>query len=84
MTRRTATGRLLPTGREAQCPLCDRIFGSDSSCERHKPYRLPVSAECKDPRDVGMEPRLRQGVEVWVVPMPAAVPMRAVEGVMSP
>lgn len=63
--------RQRPRGTEAQCPLCDRIFGGDSSCERHKPYAKPKTAECKDPATLGMEIRARDGREVWVVPMPA-------------
>lgn len=57
-------------GSEAQCPLCDRIFGGDSSCERHKPYSKPKTPGCKDPASMGMEMRLRGDREVWVVPMP--------------
>lgn len=59
-----------PKGAEAQCPLCDRIFGSDSGCERHKPYAKPRTDECKDPAELGMEVRLRGDREVWVRPMP--------------
>lgn len=61
-----------PSGSEAQCPICDRIFGSDSTCEKHKPYAKPKTETCKDPADLGMEIRWRRnGVAVWVRPMPS-------------
>lgn len=66
---REATRDDLPRGSEAQCPICWRIFGSDSTCERHKPYRRPVSAACKDPADIGLQSRERRGLAVWVLPM---------------
>jgi hypothetical protein len=63
-----------PRGAEAQCPLCDRLFGSDSACEKHKPYARPVTAGCKDPTSLGMEIRLRRGgVAIFVRPMPLDV-----------
>jgi hypothetical protein len=59
-------------GREAQCPICGLIFGSDSTCEKHKSYSKPKTDTCKDPASLGMEIRLRRGeVEVWVIPMPS-------------
>jgi|GEM_PF-5348566 len=67
---REATRADLPRGREAQCPICWRIFGSDSACERHKPYRRPVTTECKEPSAVGLEARERRGLAIWVQPMP--------------
>ena len=70
---REATRADLPRGKEAQCPICWRIFGSDSTCEKHKPYARPVTEPCKDPRSIGMEPRERREVAVWVRPMPAGV-----------
>lgn len=65
-----ATRSDLPKGREAQCPICWRVFGSDSSCETHKPYRRPVSVACKDPASLGMVALERRGVAIWVIPMP--------------
>jgi hypothetical protein len=63
-----------PRGAEAQCPLCGRIFGSDSTCERHKPYAKPKTDMCKAPASLGMEIRLRRGgVAIWVRPMPTDV-----------
>lgn len=60
----------------AQCPLCWRIFQSDTLCETHKPYaRLPGDAErgrvaeregCTDPLALGLIARERaDGVVVW-------------------
>lgn len=69
MVMREATKADLPKGREAQCPICWRIFGSDSTCELHKPYRKPVDESCKEPLSIGLEARERRGLRVWVVPM---------------
>lgn len=61
-------------GKESECPICYRIFGSDSACEKHKPYAKPRTGTCKDPAGIGMEIRLRRGtVAVWVRPMPGSV-----------
>lgn len=71
---REATRADRPKGfREAQCPLCWRLFGSDSTCEEHKPYRRPVSTSCKEPSTVGLEARERRGLAMWVHPMPKSV-----------
>ena len=59
-------------GRTAQCPLCWRMFSSDSAAETHKPYARPKTADCKDPASMGMEPRERSsmpGLRVWTPPM---------------
>lgn len=63
---REATRSDLPKGNEAQCVTCWRIFSSDSLCERHKSYRLPKTASCKDPSTLGFEAIERRGVAVWV------------------
>lgn len=68
---REATKQDLPRGREAQCILCWRIFGSDSTCELHKPYRKPVADICKEPASIGLETRDRRGLTVWVQPAAA-------------
>ena len=47
---REATRADLPKGREAQCPICWRMFTSDWACERHKPYRRPATPDCKIPQ----------------------------------
>lgn len=70
---REATKADLPRGRQAQCPVCWRMFGSDSTAERHKSYRRPVTPSCKEPSSVGLEARDRGGVAVWVHPMPENV-----------
>lgn len=70
---REATKADRPQGAESQCVLCWRLFGSDSTCEAHKPYRRPVTAECKEPSTVGLEWRERRGLAVWVRPMPSHV-----------
>lgn len=63
--------------KETQCCLCDVMFSSDSACELTKPYRKPVTAECKDPASLGMECRDRgDGVCVWFVPMDPEVKER--------
>lgn len=69
---REATKADLPKGREAQCPICWRIFKSDNACEMHKPYRRPVTHECKIPVDLGMVALERRGLMVWATPMPEA------------
>ncbi len=56
--------------KESQCPICWKLFTSDSACEIHKPYRKPVTGDCKDPVELGMESRERSdGVLLWSVPM---------------
>jgi hypothetical protein len=62
---REATRADPPKGREAQCPLCWRIFSSDSSCEAHKPYRRPLTDTCKPPAHQGAQPFERRGLAVW-------------------
>lgn len=62
---REATRADLPRGREAQCVLCWRIFSSDSSCETHKPYRRPVTPECKEPGTIGFRAFERRGLAIW-------------------
>jgi hypothetical protein len=62
---REATRADLPKGREAQCPICWRMFNSDTSCELHKPYRMPKTAECKEPGTVGLEAFEKRGAAVW-------------------
>ena len=60
--------------KETQCPLCWRLFSSDSACELTKPYRKPVSEGCKQPSELGMVSKERgDGVLVWSVPMDPAV-----------
>ena len=65
-TMREATRKDLPKGIEAQCPICWRLFGSDSACEMHKPYRGTPTTKCKEPNEVGLESRDRRGLAVWV------------------
>ena len=67
---REATRADLPKGREAQCPICWRMFGSDWACERHKPYRRPVTRECKEPSSVGLNPFEKRGLVIWYVGAP--------------
>jgi len=67
-TLREATQKDLPKGAEAQCVLCWRIFGSDSTCEKHKPYKLPVTTECKDPISIGLIAKERRGLRIWAAP----------------
>ena len=70
---REATRSDLPHGSEAQCPICYRIFGADSTAERHKPYARPETDACKDPAVIGLERRERRGLAVWVRQYPAAL-----------
>ena len=56
-----------PQGNEAQCPLCARLFTSDSSCEAHKSYPKD-KAVCVDPSTIGMVPKERRGLPVWTRP----------------
>lgn len=58
-----------PQGSESQCCLCWRIFTSDSSCESHKVY-LKDTTICSDPASIGMVPKERRGLPVWVKPAP--------------
>ena len=65
---REATKKDLPKGAEAQCPLCWRIFTSDSTCELHKPYRKPIANQCKDPENIGLVSKERRNLRVWSSP----------------
>lgn len=58
-----------PQGGEAQCPLvnCGRVFTSNSACEAHKSYP-DGKAVCVDPATIGMVPKERRGIPVWVRP----------------
>lgn len=63
---REATKADLPKGhREAQCPICWRLFSSDPSCEEHKPWRRPVTATCKEPPSLRHRAFERRGLAVW-------------------
>lgn len=53
-------------GRESQCTLCSRVFSSHSAFEFHKDFRRNPS--CIEPGSLGMVPRERRGIPVWVVP----------------
>lgn len=61
-------------GKQAQCPLCDRVFKSDGMCELHKLYRPAgatkgrefAKARCVDPTTIGMVSK--EGV--WTKPIP--------------
>ena len=55
----------LPVGREAQCPLCLRMFTSDTVCEQHKPYTRPETMHCKTPTSLGMIAIERRGLPIW-------------------
>jgi hypothetical protein len=66
---REATHSDLPKGREAQCPICWRLFRSDHACEAHKPYRRPVGPQCKEPAGLGMVALERRSLAVWGTPM---------------
>ena len=58
-------------GKEAQCPICGRVFSTDSAAELHKPYTSPKTQICKDPGSVGLQYRTRrETVGVWVHPAP--------------
>lgn len=67
---RESTKTDLPKGIEAQCPICWRLFGSDSTCELHKPYRKPQEDNCKEPSSIGLTARPRRGLAVWVKARP--------------
>ena len=70
---REATRDDLPHGTEAQCPLCWRLFGADSTCKKHKPYARPATTTCKDPATCSsLERRERRGLTVWVRHAPLA------------
>lgn len=64
--------------KQSQCVICWRMFSSDSACELHKPYRKPVTGECKDPSSVGMESKesAAGGFAIWSVPMDPEVKAR--------
>lgn len=63
--------------RQSQCVICWRMFSSDSACELHKPYRKPVTDECKDPVGLGMEGKEGAGgFLIWMVPMDPEVKER--------
>lgn len=68
---RDATRSDLPKGREAACPICWRMFTSDSACEMHKPYRKPQGPVCKDPLDLAMVSHERRGLAIWGTQMSA-------------
>lgn len=58
-----------PQGSEAQCPLCWRIFTSDSAAEAHKVYpKEDQLILCKDPATIGMVPRSRRNLPIWTRP----------------
>lgn len=62
--------KVLPQGkREAQCPICWRIFSSDVSCEGHKDYR--TTNICIDPTTIGYIAVEKHGRPVWKKPMDA-------------
>lgn len=63
--------------KQSQCTLCWRMFSSDSACELHKPYRKPVTGECKQPSEIGMEGKESPaGFLIWSVPMDPEVKAR--------
>jgi hypothetical protein len=68
MEIREATKEDLPKGAEAQCPICWRIFSSDSTCELHKPYRKPIADVCKEPSIIGLVMKERRGLAIWSSP----------------
>jgi hypothetical protein len=68
MEIREATKADLPKGAEAQCPICWRIFTSDSTCELHKPYRKPIAETCKEPSSIGLVMKIRRDLAVWSSP----------------
>ncbi len=76
LTTREATKADLPKGREAQCPICWRMFKSDWAAELHKPYRRPVTDVCKEPAGLGMVALERRGLAVWGTRMPEAAAKR--------
>jgi len=58
-------------GREAQCPLCDRVFTSDSTCEMHKKYGARTT--CVAPESIGMvtkEASYDRGFHIYTMPIP--------------
>lgn len=59
-----------PKGKEAQCPICWRIFSSDRNAEAHKPYARPHTPACKDPSVLGMKVQERRGLRVWMRDVP--------------
>lgn len=70
---REATRSDLPVGnKEAQCPICWRMFSTDRNCERHKPYSKRNGTQpgeyCKNPEDVGLVQEERRGFAVWKEP----------------
>ena len=62
---------------QSQCPICWKIFASDSLCESHKPWarhpsdsvkvgRIAVRESCISPVELNLNPRERaDGVIVW-------------------
>jgi hypothetical protein len=62
---REATKQDLPKGAETQCPICWRMFNSDYTCERHKPWSLPTTETCKSPASLRFQPFERYGRAVW-------------------
>ena len=73
MREASRTDRPTMNTKETQCVVCWMMFSSDSACELTKPYRKPVSVDCKHPVDLGMVSKEREdGVLVWSVPMDPA------------
>lgn len=72
-----------PRGREAQCPICCRTFTSDTACEKHKPYKGPVTEGCKDPADLGFKAIERRGVTIWSTGVPDGRFRRDVKGMVE-
>lgn len=70
MREATRTDTPVLNTKQTQCPICWTLFSSDSACELTKPYRKPITSECKSPEELGMESKERpDGVLVWSVPM---------------
>lgn len=58
--------KVILSGRQSQCVMCERVFKSDSACEKHKSYATPKTDGCKDPSSLGMV----EGSRGWSVPVP--------------
>jgi hypothetical protein len=80
---REATKQDLPKGREAQCVLCWRMFGSDHACERHKRYREPVTEICKEPGECGLSAFEKRGLVIWYQGEPRKPPRLTSEGMVA-
>lgn len=59
-------------GRESQCTICNRVFSSHNGFEFHKDFRRNPS--CIEPSSLGMVPRERRGIPIWVVPTDRVFP----------